>query len=240
MPPVRESDLYQPVRDFLAAQGYSVKAEVGGCDVTAVRGGMFVVVELKPTASLRLLMQAVSRLDAADAVYVAVPFDAPAARRERTSFTRLLRLLGLGLLLVDAASGSVSAVLDPAEYKPRKRKARRDLLLRQHAELVGDPNTGGSSMLGGMMTPYRQKALRIAALLRARGPLKASTARDELAEPAAWGILYRNVYGWFERVGRGAYALSPKGERESAEWTRRREREATSTGGGRGGAEADA
>ncbi|NLP05552.1 hypothetical protein GX411_06355 [Candidatus Fermentibacteria bacterium] len=233
----RESDLYAPVRDFLEGQGYSVKAEVGYCDVTAVRGGTLLAVELKPTASLRLIMQAVSRLETADSVYIAVPADAPAARRERSSLIRLLRLLGLGLLLVDTESGSVSAVLDPSEYRPRKRKARRELLLRQHAELAGDPNTGGSRRLGGIMTPYRQRALRIAALLRNRGPVKASEVRDELVEPAAWGILYRNVYGWFERVGKGSYALSPRGEREVAEWTLRGGRAGVSDdgGGGEGG-----
>jgi hypothetical protein len=37
VPNFRESDLYAPVRDFLAAQGYTVRAEVKHCDVVAVR-----------------------------------------------------------------------------------------------------------------------------------------------------------------------------------------------------------
>lgn len=221
MSSARESDLYAPVRDFLESLGYSVKAEIGDCDVAAVKDGMLLAVELKPTASLKLLMQAASRLGTADSVYIAVPADTPAVTKEKAAFERLLRLLGVGLLLVDTVSGSVSAVLDPGEYRPRKRRTHKEFLLRQHAELVGDPNTGGSRRRGGIMTPYRQRALRIAALLSSRGALKASAARDELAEPSAWSILYRNVYGWFERVGKGTYALSRKGLRETEAWTRR-------------------
>ncbi len=30
--------------------------------------------------------------------------------------------------------------------------------------------------------------------------------------PTATGIMYRDAYGWFGRVDRGIYALSPKGQ----------------------------
>ena len=44
---MKETDLYPPVKRFLEAQGYEVKAEVRGCDVTAVRGDEApVIVEL--------------------------------------------------------------------------------------------------------------------------------------------------------------------------------------------------
>ncbi len=33
----RETDLYLPVKDFLEAQGYVVKSEIGAVDVMAVR-----------------------------------------------------------------------------------------------------------------------------------------------------------------------------------------------------------
>ncbi len=35
-----------------------------------------------------------------------------------------------------------------------------------------------------------------------------------VADPKAADLLYRNVYGWFERVERGGYDLSPRGRRE--------------------------
>ena len=55
-----ETDLYRPVKQFLEAQGYVVKGEIGQCDVVAVRGDEGpVVVELKERLSLSLILQAV-------------------------------------------------------------------------------------------------------------------------------------------------------------------------------------
>jgi hypothetical protein len=61
------------------------------------------------------------------------------------------------------------------------------------------------------MTAYRQEALRCAALLAAQGPLPVRALRAAADAPNAAGILQRDVYGWFERVSRGAYALTPAG-----------------------------
>ncbi len=45
---MREADLYPPLKAYLEAQGYEVKAEIGDCDLLARRGGEPpVVVELK-------------------------------------------------------------------------------------------------------------------------------------------------------------------------------------------------
>jgi hypothetical protein len=68
-----ETDLYLPVKRHLEAQGYTVKAEVKGCDVVAVRGEEIpVIVELKQAMSLALLYQAVDRLTIAEHVYIAI------------------------------------------------------------------------------------------------------------------------------------------------------------------------
>ena len=53
--PLKESDLYLPVKRFLESQGYEVKGEVGDCDVAATRGNEeLVVVELKLSLNLEL------------------------------------------------------------------------------------------------------------------------------------------------------------------------------------------
>ena len=55
-PLLAETDLYRPVKQFLEAQGYVVKGEIGPCDVVAVRGDESpVVVELKERLSLSLV-----------------------------------------------------------------------------------------------------------------------------------------------------------------------------------------
>ena len=55
-----ETDLYLPVKRHLEAQGYTVKAEVKGCDAVATRGTEVpVIIELKQSLTLALLYQAV-------------------------------------------------------------------------------------------------------------------------------------------------------------------------------------
>ena len=69
-----ETDLYAPVKAWLEARGFEVKAEVGAADVVAVKAGEEpVIIELKTSFSLVLLQQAVARQAVTDAVYVAVP-----------------------------------------------------------------------------------------------------------------------------------------------------------------------
>ncbi len=213
-----ETDLYPPVRAFLEGQGYLVRGEVGPCDVLGVREDLTVAVELKLTLNLKLVLQGVDRTSPADAVYLAVPLGCPVWKRERRRVTKLLRMLGLGLLLVDPASGLVDPVLDPGEYRPRRSASVRGRLLREHMALTSDTNSGGSRRRGGVMTLYRRKALMVAEYLEKHGPSGPAAVSVELGIAEARAILYRNVYGWFERLGRGVYALSPRGVSEIPHW----------------------
>jgi len=202
-----ESDLYAPVKALLAGQGYDVKGEVNGCDVVAVRGDEPpVVVELKRTFGLGLVFQGIDRLAMTDAVYLAVgawPTRQPEARR-------LCRRLGLGLIVV--THGRAEVVLDPLPYVPRRNRRRATRLLGEHRRRIGDPTAGGS-VRRPIMTAYRQEAVRCAAVL-ATGPLSLRLMRAAADVPNAGRIVRDNVYGWFERVDRGVYALSPRGLRE--------------------------
>ncbi|HEU0236021.1 MAG TPA: DUF2161 family putative PD-(D/E)XK-type phosphodiesterase [Candidatus Limnocylindrales bacterium] len=199
-----ETELYAPVKALLEAQGYSVKGEVQGCDVVGVRADEPpVVVELKRTFGLGLVLQGIDRLALTDAVYLAV--GAWPARPVDTR--RLCRRLGLGLIVV--ADGRADVVIDPAPYVPRTNRRRVAALLREHDRRIGDP-TGGGATRRPIMTAYRQEAMRCAALLAA-GPLSLMAMRAAGDVPNAGRIVRDNVYGWFERVDRGVYALTPRG-----------------------------
>ena len=87
---------------------------------------------------------------------------------------------------------------------------------------VGDPNLGGSSVRKGIMTAYRQRALEIALFLQSNGPTKASLVAQSTRDPKARDILYRDVYGWFDRPSSGIYELSLVGKREIPLWTHAR------------------
>jgi hypothetical protein len=210
-----ETSLYAPVKRFLEGQGYTVKGEIGRCDVVARRGDEPpLVVELKTGLNLELLLQGVQRLSLTDTVYLAVPSPSGASPVFDKRLHKLLRRLGLGLLLVHPATARgqvVEPVLDPGPYQPRLNKKRAGRLLGEFVRRVGDPNKGGSTTRVKLVTAYRQEALRLASVLQARGPLSPAALRIDAEAPKAGAILRDDVYGWFERVERGIYALTPAG-----------------------------
>lgn len=208
-PSLPEISLYAPVKSLLESQGYTVKGEIVGCDVVAVRGEEPpLVVELKRSFGLALVLQGIERLALTDAVYLAVG----AWPRRPASVRRLCQRLGLGLIVVVRDRATI--VVDPLPYRPRKSRVRTARLLDEHRRRVGDPTSGGS-VRRPIMTAYRQEALRCAAYLQA-GPTTVRAIRSEAEAPRAGRILLDDVYGWFERVGRGTYALSPRGRQALA------------------------
>jgi len=218
---MKESDLYLPLKRFLESQNYEVKGEVQDCDALAVRGTEApVVVELKLTLNLDVVLQAVERLSLTPKVYIGIPKQHRILKKRRRRVIKLLRMLGVGLLVIDPdlQTGSVDVLLDPGEYKPRKSERRREHLLGEFMRRVGDPNLGGTEKRKGIMTAYRQRALAIARFLQKQGPTKASHIARDLQDPQARDILYRNVYGWFDRVSLGVYELSPRGKQEIPLW----------------------
>lgn len=220
VPVAAEIDLYPPVKALLESQGYDVKGEITGCDVVAMRGGEPpVVVELKRSFNLALVLQGVDRLSMTDAVYLAVgtPPNHPAAVR------RLCRRLGLGLIVV--VGGAAQVVVDPLPYRPRKARARTSRLLGEHQRRIGDPTAGGS-VRRPIMTAYRQEALTCAGRLE-NGPATLRVLRAGGDVPRAARILQDDVYGWFERVERGTYQLTPRGRAALEEY-----RTASVTGAG--------
>jgi hypothetical protein len=219
----REEQLYAPLKAFLEGQGYEVKSEVRGCDIVAQRTGEPpLIIEMKTGFTLPLVLQGVDRLALSDRVYLAVAVASRPApnslwRRERRGILKLCRRLGLGLLAVHEATGDslplVEPLLDPLPYRPRPDRKRQGLLLREFAHRVGDPNTGGMTRRP-IVTAYRQAALRCAAHLRQHGATRAAEVARATAVTQAARIMQNDVYGWFQRVKRGVYVLSAKGEAE--------------------------
>lgn len=211
----KESDLYAPVKAFLEGQGYVVRGEVHDCDLVAVRGEQVLVVELKAAFNLALVLQGVARQRLTDNVYVAV--EAPRSQRSEPRWTEvreLCRRLGLGLLAVlffERKRPLVEVVCDPEAYTPRKSPKKRGLLLKEFHRRSGDHNTGGVTRRP-IVTAYREEALRVAAYLREQGPAAPRSIAQATGLAQAGAILRKDYYGWFERVAKGIYQLTPKGD----------------------------
>ncbi|MGD0641817.1 MAG: DUF2161 family putative PD-(D/E)XK-type phosphodiesterase [Roseiarcus sp.] len=212
-----ETALYLPVKRHLEGLGYRVKGEIGGCDLVGLVEGeppVVVIGELKLTFTFELVLQGVDRAAVGDEVWLAAQLSRSGKGRESDPrFRNLCRRLGFGLIGV-AANGEVHVLLSPCAPAPRRDPKRRSRIVEEHRRRQGDPSAGGGSRRP-VMTAYRQQALICAAALAA-GP---SRPRDLKAQaPDAAKILLSNVYGWFDRPGRGLYALNEAGRSALRQW----------------------
>lgn len=214
-----ETKLYDPVKVFLERQGYAVKSEVGAADVVAIRGAEPpVIVELKTNFSLGLFHQCVARQAITDDVYLAVPRQTGKRFQKALKDNKALaRRLGLGVITVRLSDGRVEVHQDPGPYSPRRSKPRQQRLLREFDRLQGDPNMGGATR-HGIVTGYRQDALRCAAFLAVTGPSKGADVARAAQVTTATRIMADNHYGWFERVRTGIYQLTDQGSEGLKHW----------------------
>ena len=217
---MRETDLYPAIKHLLEKQGYDVKAEVNDCDVVAVRDDEPpIVVELKLSFSLPLLIQAIDRQSLTDDVYIAIPKPTKKAggamwKRNKRGLLKLCHRLGIGLITVDLkkTKGRAAEIhCDPLPVTPRKNKRRTGRLLKEFSQRVGDPNIGGSNKCK-IITSYRQDALRCLSFIDAQGAVRLKEIREKTSVERAGGILQKDHYGWFERVERGVYGITPQGK----------------------------
>src|SRR6516164_8947289 len=212
-----ETALYLPVKRFLERLGFTVKGEIGGCDLVALSGNdppIVVIGELKLAFNLELILQAVDRAGAADEVWLAAKMSARGKGREGDArYRNLCRRLGFGMLGV-TSRGEVEVLVKPPTTAPRRNPKMRSRLLREHQRRIGDPAMGGSTR-APIMTAYRQQALACASAL-SRGPQRVRDLRARI--PDAGKILLHNVYGWFERAERGVYVLTEAGRAALKRW----------------------
>ncbi|WP_291853601.1 DUF2161 family putative PD-(D/E)XK-type phosphodiesterase [Bradyrhizobium sp.] len=212
-----ETALYLPVKRFLEKLGFTVKGEVGGCDLVALSGDdppVVVIGELKLSFNLELILQAVDRAGAADEVWLAARLSTRGKGRESDArYRNLCRRLGFGMLAV-TNTGDVEVIVKPPTAAPRRNQKKRSRLIAEHQKRRGDPAKGGSTR-APIMTAYRQQALACASAL-AQGPRRVRDIRVEV--PDAGKILLNNVYGWFDRAERGIYVLTDAGHAALKRW----------------------
>jgi hypothetical protein len=212
-----ETALYLPVKRFLEKLGFTVKGEIGGCDLVALSGDdppIVVIGELKLAFNLELILQAVDRAGAADEVWLAAKMSAQGKGRESDArYRNLCRRLGFGMLAV-TSRGDVEVIVKPPTSAPRRDRKRRSRLVAEHQRRIGDPAKGGSTR-APIMTAYRQQALTCACAL-SDGPQRVRDLRKDI--PDAGKILLHNVYGWFDRAERGVYGLTDAGRAALKRW----------------------
>jgi len=207
-----ETDLFPPIKKHLEASGYTVRAEVRDCDITAFKDDELIIIELKLNVNIPLLIQATDRQRITDSVYVAIPRPSNRTQKKRWKGVKhILRRLEIGLIFVDVELDTVETVFHPIEFQRKKFKKRRKVLLEEASQRKENLNIGGSSKRK-IVTVYRQNAIRIAAYLQQLGPSKPKDLRKLGTGDKTLSILGKNFYGWFQRVDRGVYDLTAKGK----------------------------
>lgn len=149
---MKESDLYQPVRDWLVSKGYEVYVEKFDADIVAMKDGKITVVELKPCLTHKLIAQCHNRSQWADFVFMAV------ASTPRTIGGP--KYYGYGVLQVTGGKVRQRAMARPQPWQwHKKRNYRLKKLASQNPamdhEVAGLPS-------GPQLREQRQHALRLA------------------------------------------------------------------------------
>ena len=134
-----ETALYLPVKRFLEKLGFTVKGEVGGCDLVALSGDdppIVVIGELKLSFNLELILQAVDRAAACDEVWLAAKMSARGKGRESDArYRNLCRRLGFGMLAV-TNTGDVEVIVKPPTTSPRRALNHRAAMVAPNTSAV--------------------------------------------------------------------------------------------------------
>jgi len=211
---IKETDLYVPLKCYLEKQGYKINSEVNNCDIVATKDNELIIIELKTRFTLSLVAQAVKRKEITDSVYVAVPL--PIGKNHLPSFSHaklILKKLEIGLILVNflKTKTKVEVIFHPKEYIKRRQHEKRIAIIKEIEGRYAEFNLGGSPVKHERISAYKQESIRIAYMLKNKGLLTPKELRVLGTGVKTQSILSYNVYGWFDRVKRGTYALNEAG-----------------------------
>ncbi len=212
----KETDLFPHLKAWLEADGYTVRAEVKGCDIAAVKDGRLILVEIKRSINLELVYQIIRRQAADALVYGAVPAPKEFDKRWREG-VRLFKRLKAGLILVYMhPEPRVELLLHPERLANTRRVTTKSYIEEMAGRSV-DANIGGSPGWN-TMTAHREKALAVAVALERFGPAPKHLLCLTGASAMTGSILRRNKDGWFVRVKPGVYDLTDAGRAAITEY----------------------
>jgi hypothetical protein len=211
-----ETDLFNPVKKLLETFGYHVKGEVVHTDVFGVKEGQTIAVELKNQISLKLIYQAIERLKIADKVYIGIPKKAILSHRKDMKYLKqLLIKLNIGLISIDQNEAYFIINIEHGSTSKRSNHKKRRVI-KEFSERENHINLGGTR--GKIVTAYKEKVIRIALMLQKMKSASPKKLMEHTGIEETSRILQSNFDGWFEKVDRGIYQLSLKGEKELAHY----------------------
>jgi hypothetical protein len=207
----KESDMYEPIKKLLSAQGYIVRGEVKGCDIAAIQGETLIIVEMKLSANITLIYQAMERQAATNNVFVAIPRPRKVTDKNFRSLKKLLKKLEMGLITValDSPTKYAEIIFFP-EIKKQKENKKSETIRK---EIFGrTTDSPGGTTKRTINTAYRERCVKIACLSESKGPLSAKKLVEHGCEKDASSILRANHHGWFKKIDRGVFEITETGK----------------------------
>jgi hypothetical protein len=210
-----EKDLFGPIKKYFEKDGYICDGEVGEIDLYMERGEEKIAVELKNELNFRVLQQAALRQKLFDTVYIGTF----SPKNMRSSAFRdklyLLKRLGIGLIIVSKRSGQVQIINEPVVSELssfQKRNAGKKKAISKEFNKRRTKNNTGGVRGEKLITSFREDALLgLDAAAELGGRAKSIEIKKLSGIDRATNIMYRNAYGWFERIGDGIYGVTDQG-----------------------------
>ena len=209
----KESDLYSPVCNYFTELGYDVQAEVKSCDLIAKKDSEIIIAELKKNFCLKLVYQAIERQSITDSVYVVIPRPKKGAKgSEWNNMLKLMKKLNIGIITVavDSPLKTVDIVSVPESVSVPKSSKKRSSVNKEVETRNLRTNIGGVSKTK-ILTAYREKSIFVLCIVEYMKNITPSQQNKFVGDTNSSLILYKNYYGWFEKISKGVYALSEKG-----------------------------
>ncbi len=202
-----EKELYLPTRHFFEKQGFSVDGEVKNCDLVAIKNDIVVVAELKKTFNISLVYQLMERKNITPYVY-AVIFRPKNFRDNKTKqMLKLVKLLGVGLLVVSDASGIIEEIVAPnndiSNIKVNTKK--RNIVSKEFNKREFRENTGGVNRKK-ILTAYRENSIAALCVADTYSVVETRKVKDKIKK-----AVQSNYYDWFYRIKIGVYGATEKG-----------------------------
>lgn len=220
---IKETELYQPIKELLIKNEFQVCGEIHHCDIAAMKDDQLLIVELKTGLTMELILQAVKRQRLTEYVYIAIPNLNVIKTKKWKDYLQLIKRLGLGLIVVNFISEPYAEVfVEPSMFdlikSLKQGKRNKQKLIKEFSGRNLDLNIGGSKGRK-IMTSYKDMSLYIACCLQMFGPLSPKELRSYGSSlKKTNSILSKNFNHWFYRVKNGVYDLTEDGHKATKQY----------------------
>lgn len=211
----KEEDFYKPIKQYFEKLGYSVKAEVNDCDCVCIKDDIVVICEFKMHFNLSLIYQAMDRQSITDYVYLCVPrYKGRVQYKNHLKARNLVKRLGLGLILVsNDEKMQVEEVVSPSDFYIRKNSKKKQNLLKEYNGRAFDLNLGGQTGKK-INTAFKETSIHLLCIMEKEGQISVKELTKNYGfDKSVYGIMYRNVLGYYEKLGKGYFEMSDFGKR---------------------------